>query len=690
MYSKSFLTLCPGCKTVGEFSRIHLNSEVLCTSCSARFRAEENYVDIEDTHASDWLAAEETELHGKGLQEGIKAKGNDTEVFNNVDRQTSFGTKHHVEKRPLEWTLVSSKGLQEEISTVDADLKTINNSVRQASFVARKHHKEKPVGVSTPNKACTEVSSRELGWPNDSKMAQGNLKSKKRKHTQSSATWGVALRKPFREKRKVKSYSPSRESGFRKRGKLGLEKGSGMKKGEQKKYRKKKQESERSQEDEFLDGCVVKDKATTHGIAGKPSELHFKGYFENFKNFMTAEIKRQVLEGLGEASKKMVKEIQVVEVEELLPMPGTKASSVAEQQEFMAQVKLITTLRFPITLTASDGSPVGSPESPKSREGNSKELTADEFKNMEPEQKDVEDEFKDREKTKDEVEDMKEPDYKMEELEPEDVEDEFKDREKTKDEVEDRKEPDYKMEELEPEDVKEPEPLTVLTPCEKSSDQRPSWEDGHEIDVPDSEFFDFESNKSEDEFVSQQIWASYDTGLDMMPRDYVQIKKVVSIKPFMVHIAVLEPAWFSELGNPLSCGEFSAENKVRVMDKINGFSHLMRWQNGPNGMIHIYPDKKEVWALYKDWKESDQEKRINGGYDIVQVVGIDEDLTVSVVPLVNHKGSKTVFQKREREGFKIHKKDFNRFSHQIPTFEIIGCDGVEGCIELDPAAIPSL
>ncbi|KAI5085022.1 hypothetical protein GOP47_0001191 [Adiantum capillus-veneris] len=661
MYSKSFLTLCPWCKTVGEISRIHLYTEVRCTSCTAKFKAEENYVDVEDTHASDWKAAEDTELHCKGLQEEITTKGDNREVFKNFDSPSSFRTERHM-NRPLDWTLVSSTGLQEETSTVDADLKACNNSVRQANFETKEHHKDKPVGDTTLNKASTEVSSRELGWPNENKVAQGNHKSKKRKHTQNSPTWGIALRKPFRERRKVKSYSPSRESGLRKRGKLGVEKGCRVKKGDLttvKKYRRKNQESGKSQRDKFSDGYVNKGKTTTQGIATKPSEPNIEGYSDEFKNFIADEIKRQILEGLGEASKNMVKEIQVIEVEELLPCTlSTQDPAVAEQQEFMAQVKLMTTLLFPITLRASDGPPAGSPEGPKSSEGKGREVIGDEAKDMEkPEHKDMQDGSKSREATEDQVKEIKEPEHKD-------------------------------IEEPEPKDLREPEPPTWPMECKEPSDQRPSLEDGCEVDVPDSEYYDFEFNKSEDKFASQQIWASYDN-LDMMPRDYVEIKRVVSIDPFMVHIAVLEPAWLSELGIPLSCGEFSSEKRVRVMDQINGFSHLMSFQNGQGGMIHIYPGKKEVWALYKDWKESDQEKRIKGGYDVVQVVDMAEDLTVSVVPLVNHKGSKTVFQKKERELFCIHKKDFYRFSHQVPTYEIIGYAGVEGCVELDPAAIPS-
>lgn len=657
MYCDAFLTLCPVCKTVSKFLRSSLHSEVTCTSCGSSFRAEENYVEIEDV--------EERELHCKELREGIITKGADREECNDYERPRSFERENH-SKKPLEWRLVSSEGWQEERTCFE-----------------RREDQEEQVG------APTEVSSRELEWPHKSKLAAGPA-SKKRKLSLSLATWGIALRKPSREKRKVKSYSPSRESGLGKTRKLGrLEKGSNVRNGDRttaaKKYKKKggevkiQESAGRSPQDDLWNGDANKGKPTAERTAD--GKLFSEGYSEEFKDFMAAEIKRQVLEGLGEASKKMVREIQVVEVEEIFPKSQTS------EQQFVAQVKLTATLSFPVTLRSNEGAPAQSPEGQKSRDnfgdkcqGRKKDVATenglDDTKELEPK---VMEELKLKDKEKLECKGMEELERKeMEEPKPKDTEEL---------ECRDMEEPEFKdTEEREWRECRNMEPQPLLE-SQKPSAGEHSSENGCEVDVPDSEYYDFEFNRSADKFAANQVWASYDGSL--MPRDYVQIKKVVSTRPFKVHIAVLEPAWLAESGNPLSCGEFSADCRVKVLDEINGFSHLMKWKSGQNGMIHIYPGEKEVWALYKNWKEVNQAKRIKHGYDIVQVVGMSEDLTVRVVPLITYKGSSTVFGRKEGEAFRIHEKDFDRFSHQIPLFEIIGHAGVEGCVELDPAAIPS-
>lgn len=360
---------------------------------------------------------------------------------------------------------------------------------------------------------------------------------------------------------------------------------------------------------------------------------------DDFKNFMKEEIKRQILNGLGEACKSA--EIEAVEVKEIYQYTASSLcelkDSVPEEQQYIAKTKLMVTVLFPVTLRAGQG---------------------------------PQDCHKPMEDSTVPMEDVREPE-RAGEGPPQNCHRPMEDSR------------------VPMEDIKEPESGGLMEPEEFNDEPLFENDNSEEIDVPESEFYDFECDRSEDKFSPGQVWASYDSGRDVMPRDYVQIQKVMSIHPFKVQITLLEPRGFPQWvkeGNALTCGEFSSENRVRVMDQIDGFSHVMKWEKGKNGMICIYPAEREVWALYKDWKEPDPNRRIKLGYEIVQIVAIDKgDFTVSVVPLVNYKGSRTVFIQQAVEPLKMNKSDFVRFSHQISTYEILD---LEGCMELDPAATP--
>ncbi|XP_050119494.1 uncharacterized protein LOC126596867 [Malus sylvestris] len=223
------------------------------------------------------------------------------------------------------------------------------------------------------------------------------------------------------------------------------------------------------------------------------------------------------------------------------------------------------------------------------------------------------------------------------------------------------------------------------------------------INVPDSDFHDFDKDRSEKCFEDNQVWAAYDND-DGMPRFYALVQKVISVDPFTVRISWLNSKTNSELG-PLNwvssgfsktCGEFRI-GKYEVSNSLNSFSHRVRSTKGPRGTIWIYPRKGDVWALYRnwspDWNELTADNVIHK-YDMIEVVeDFSEDQGVLVTPLVKVAGFKTVFHRHldPRETRRIPREELFRFSHQIPSSLITGQEAAnapKGCRELDPAATP--
>ncbi|CAN6676404.1 unnamed protein product [Malus baccata var. baccata] len=223
------------------------------------------------------------------------------------------------------------------------------------------------------------------------------------------------------------------------------------------------------------------------------------------------------------------------------------------------------------------------------------------------------------------------------------------------------------------------------------------------INVPDSDFHDFDKDRTEKCFEDNQVWAAYDND-DGMPRFYALVQKVISVDPFTVRISWLNSKTNSELG-PLNwvssgfsktCGEFRV-GKYEVSNSLNSFSHRVRSTKGPRGAICIYPRKGDVWALYRnwspDWNELTADNVIHK-YDMVEVVeDFSEEQGVLVTPLVKVAGFKTVFHRHldPREARRIPREELFRFSHQIPSCLITGQEAAnapKGCRELDPAATP--
>ncbi|KAF8714948.1 hypothetical protein HU200_027489 [Digitaria exilis] len=235
-----------------------------------------------------------------------------------------------------------------------------------------------------------------------------------------------------------------------------------------------------------------------------------------------------------------------------------------------------------------------------------------------------------------------------------------------------------------------------------SPDAESEDDDPLSYNVPDPDFHDFDKDRTEESFQSDEIWATYDDE-DGMPRYYAFIQKVLSLKPFKLRISYLETRTNSEFG-PLNwvssgftktCGDFRI-SKYETCDVVNMFSHKMKWVKGSRGVIKIYPEKGDIWAIYRNWSpdwDEDTPDNVLHAYDVVEVLdGYDEDHGISVIPLVKVAGFRTVFERCQdlSATMKIPKEEMFRFSHQVPFYRMSGEEAPnvpKDSYELDPAAI---
>ncbi|KAL2921925.1 DnaJ-like protein subfamily B member 14 [Bienertia sinuspersici] len=224
--------------------------------------------------------------------------------------------------------------------------------------------------------------------------------------------------------------------------------------------------------------------------------------------------------------------------------------------------------------------------------------------------------------------------------------------------------------------------------------------------VPDSDFHIFDLDRSESCFGDNQVWATYDND-DGMPRFYAMVHDVISVDPFKVRLSWLNSKSNAEFGALdwvgqgfiKSCGDFWVGRR-QINNSLNSFSHRVRWNKGPRGVIQIYPRKGEIWALYKNWSpdwNKNTPQDIVHDYDMVEVLDdYNEKVGLRVASIVKADGFLTVFCKQSlpKEVKRITKEEMFRFSHQVPSYVLTGEEGPkapkgQGYIELDPAATPS-
>ncbi|XP_061975729.1 uncharacterized protein LOC133697277 [Populus nigra] len=222
------------------------------------------------------------------------------------------------------------------------------------------------------------------------------------------------------------------------------------------------------------------------------------------------------------------------------------------------------------------------------------------------------------------------------------------------------------------------------------------------IEIPESEFFNFEAEKSIEKFQVGQIWSLY-SDEDGLPKYYGQIMKIQSDQGFKLWLRWLTPCLlpktviqWQDKKMPTCCGRFKAKNgKLNCYSSTSSFSHRLAVEfDGKRNEYSILPRKGEVWALYKNWfpeiKHSDLE---NCEYDVVEVLD-QNDLQIKVSLLERVSGFNSVF-KTKLVGLSAHTQEvlcteLIRFSHQIPACQLTEERGgsLRGFWELDPAALP--
>ncbi|XP_057796692.1 uncharacterized protein LOC131012718 [Salvia miltiorrhiza] len=224
------------------------------------------------------------------------------------------------------------------------------------------------------------------------------------------------------------------------------------------------------------------------------------------------------------------------------------------------------------------------------------------------------------------------------------------------------------------------------------------------ITVPDSDFHDFDRDRSEECFKPKQIWALYDEE-DGMPRLYCLIREVISVNPFKIYISYLNSKSDCEFGavNWLdsgftkSCGSFRVFHSEMV-EQVNIFSHVLSKEKaGRGGCVRIYPRCGDIWAVYRNWSPDwnrTTPDAVRHQYEMVEVLGdYSEDQGVWVTPLVKLDAYKTVYQRNANTSAIrwIPRREMLRFSHQVPScsLNVQGQANLpEGCWDLDPAATP--
>ncbi|XP_026382243.1 uncharacterized protein LOC113277327 [Papaver somniferum] len=217
-------------------------------------------------------------------------------------------------------------------------------------------------------------------------------------------------------------------------------------------------------------------------------------------------------------------------------------------------------------------------------------------------------------------------------------------------------------------------------------------------EVPDTEFYYFDIDKSHDRFQAGQIWALY-CELDGLPKYYAQITKVELLPEFKLNVRWLEACtppmgvlqWHDKK-IPICTGVFSS-GETAEFDDTASFSHLsVGAVCEKENKYEIYPREGEVWAIYKKfslkWSSDDLQ---TCQYDIGEVVE-RKGATIKVLVLEKVSGFETVFKGKPgcELVLEIPDSQLLRFSHQIPAFQLTDeRDGkLQGCWELDPKAMP--
>lgn len=236
---------------------------------------------------------------------------------------------------------------------------------------------------------------------------------------------------------------------------------------------------------------------------------------------------------------------------------------------------------------------------------------------------------------------------------------------------------------------------------ETLSEKKPSYSE--RVTLPDPDFFNFEKIRDINMFEVGQIWALYDN-LDGMPRYYARIKHFDASK-FKIHLTWLEYVAMDEDEEnwtdeelPTACGNFRLGKGTDITEDKEMFSHIAAWTKGKGRNSYvIYPNKGEVWALFKGWSmewSSDADNHRSYEYEVVEVVSsMSANGGATVIPLVRIKGFVSLFATaKDKSSFVIPSSELLRFAHSIPFYRTEGNEKVgvpRGFLELDTACLPA-
>ncbi|GMH28447.1 hypothetical protein Nepgr_030290 [Nepenthes gracilis] len=221
-------------------------------------------------------------------------------------------------------------------------------------------------------------------------------------------------------------------------------------------------------------------------------------------------------------------------------------------------------------------------------------------------------------------------------------------------------------------------------------------------EIPDPEFFNFDGMKSLDKFQVGQIWALY-SDVDGLPKYYALIKKIDPPPDLKLHVSWLEACLlptdmivWQDKEMPICCGGFKIKSgRPQPYIDSSSFSHQLQTQpTSRKNIFVIYPQKGEVWAVYKNWNAKMTSADLaNCEYMIVEVLDVNNSRFKGSV-LERVPGFNSVFKTRMAGKLPITvdilRAELLKFSNLIPSFRLTEEKGgrLRGYWELDPAALP--
>ncbi|CAI8610584.1 unnamed protein product [Vicia faba] len=149
------------------------------------------------------------------------------------------------------------------------------------------------------------------------------------------------------------------------------------------------------------------------------------------------------------------------------------------------------------------------------------------------------------------------------------------------------------------------------------------------FEIPDAQFFNFETWRSLDKFKIGQIWAFY-SDEDGMPKYYGEIKKIETSPGLELHVNWLACSqlpegttkWINE-DMLTTCGKFrimKTNDFFSIYNSLSCVSHQVQAE-AIGKSYAIYPRKGEVWAVYSQWSNDFKCSDLkNLEYDIVEVL----------------------------------------------------------------------